>query len=557
MPDPRTPRRPLFAAIPVLAIFLGACASAAPPTVPPPIAVPPVPPPPPPPPPPPAAPPSEAPRDWHLLDASAGVAGIGSERALRELLAGQQPARTVTVAVIDGGVDTAHVDLRANLWTNEDEVAGNGRDDDGNGYVDDVRGWNFIGGADGENVHHETLEVTRLHARCIGAPAASPAVPQPPPDRCAEFARVYESELAEAQAMMQQVNMLEGFLAQALPLLRRAAGTDSLDRARVEAIRATDPNVGQARQIYLQLADAGISPADIEDAREGYSSRLEYGFDLDFDPRSIVGDREGDLAERVYGNRDVTGPDAGHGTHVAGIIGAVRGNGQGVDGVAPGVRLLSIRTVPDGDERDKDVANAIRYAVDAGADIINMSFGKAYSPFKSAVDDAVRYADERGVLLVHAAGNDGVDLAQTPNYPNPFYEGGGSAENWIEVGASSWKGNTALAAEFSNYGRDQVDVFAPGVDILSTAPDGEYERNSGTSMAAPVVSGLAALLMAYFPDLTAPDVKRIILETATKRPGMVARPGAQAGEQIEFGTLSRTGAIVNAYEAVKRAQSMR
>jgi len=209
--------------------------------------------------------------------------------------------------------------------------------------------------------------------------------------------------------------------------------------------------------------------------------------------------------------------------------------------------------VPDGDERDKDVANAIRYAVDHGAQVINMSFGKAYSPQKAAVDAAVRYADSAGVLMVHAAGNDGNDLAKEPSFPTPFYEGGGRAQNWIEVGASSWKGRDSLAASFSNYGQAQVDLFAPGVDILSTVPGGGYERESGTSMAAPVVSGIAALLMAHYPSLKAADVKRILLETATRRPDqMVVPPGG--GQPVRFGTLSATGGVVNAYEAVRAAE---
>jgi subtilisin family serine protease len=237
---------------------------------------------------------------------------------------------------------------------------------------------------------------------------------------------------------------------------------------------------------------------------------------------------------------------------VAGIVAAERGNGVGVDGIATGVRIMPLRVVPDGDERDKDVANAIRYAADNGARVINMSFGKSHSPQKSVVDDAVRYAESKNVLIVHAAGNDGEDLNQAGNFPNQDYAAGGRASNWIEVGASSWHGD-ALAASFSNYGRGRVDVFAPGVAILSTVPDAEYGRNDGTSMAAPVVSGVAATLLAYFPELTAVQVRQIILESAVRNESQVVRPGTE-GERVSFAELSDSGGVVNLYAAIQLAQ---
>jgi subtilisin family serine protease len=323
----------------------------------------------------------------------------------------------------------------------------------------------------------------------------------------------------------------------------------------VTALQSMQQDVVASRRLYLQLAESGISPHDLARAVESMEAQVKYNLNPQFDPRAIVGDNPASLAERGYGNTDVTGPDASHGTHVAGIIGAVRGNGVGVDGIAPSVRIMAIRAVPDGDERDKDVANAIRYAADNGAHIINMSFGKSYSPGKAAVDAAVKYADSKGVLLVHAAGNEGANLATAPNFPTPRYLDGGRPANWIEVGATSWKGADSLVATFSNYGSELVDVFAPGVDILSTVPGNGYGRESGTSMAAPVVSGLAALLMSYYPSLTAADVKRIILASATRRGELrVMLPGS--GESVAFGTLSSTGGIVNAHAAVRMAQEM-
>ncbi|MDQ3556342.1 MAG: S8 family peptidase, partial [Gemmatimonadota bacterium] len=425
-------------------------------------------------------------------------------------------------------------------------------------------GWNFIGGADGRGVRYDTYEVTRQYVRCTRAPQPAaqratqgPALSAAERQRCPEIERDFARQRTEAEQTLQQVRAIGEALARATPILREALGTDSVSPERVMALQSPRTDVQQARGVYLQLAENGVTPAVVEEARTEFEARLQYRLNPDYDPRPLVGDNAANLSERRYGNRDVMGPDAEHGTHVAGIIGAVRGNDVGIDGIAPAVRIMSVRTVPDGDERDKDVANAIRYAVDNGAHIINMSFGKAYSPQKSVVDEAVKYADGRGVLLVHAAGNDGADLGRKPSYPTPNYQNGGRAQNWIEVGASSWGVADSLAAPFSNYGQGQVDVFAPGVDILSTVPGDEYERNSGTSMAAPVVSGLAALLMAYYPDLSATDVKRIILESASRRAEQrVVRPGSTTGETVPFGSLSGTGGVVNAEAALRIADQM-
>jgi subtilisin family serine protease len=349
---------------------------------------------------------------------------------------------------------------------------------------------------------------------------------------------------------------IDQVLTRATDILRRAMGTDSLTADRVRAFQPRANDQQQAKTFWLQIANAGITPEALAAAKEEIESKTKYGLNPDFDPRSIVGDNLANTSERRYGNADVMGPDAKHGTHVAGIIGAVRGNNTGIDGIAPSVKLMMIRTVPDGDERDKDVANAIRYAAANGAHIINMSFGKGYSPEKAAVDAAVKYADSLGVLLVHAAGNDGENLAENPSFPTPVYASGGRPRNWIEVGASSWKRADSLVATFSNYGKEQVDVFAPGVDILSTVPGGGYERQSGTSMAAPVVSGLAALLMSYYPNLTAADVRRIILESATSYADQqVVRPGPQSA-MVPFGSLSTTGGIVNAFGALRMAEQV-
>jgi subtilisin family serine protease len=504
---------------------------------------------------------SVVPERWWLLDVETdGVYGASVDRAYREVLAARQPARTIIVAVIDSGMDIEHEDLRDNLWRNPQETK-NGLDDDGDGLVDDVWGWNYIGGPDGRHVDHDTYEVTRLFATCIvllgrGTPAAAL-----PPQRvdaadCPAIEEAFEERRREYAEMLDQLRQMEFAVTAITALLRQQLGRDSLTVEAVQSLAPMRSDVRQARAAYLELASHGITPAMISEELERVEGLIEFAFNPEFDPRPIVGDDYADPTERVYGNHDVVGPDASHGTGVAGIIAAGRDNSIGIDGIASAVQVMTLRAVPNGDERDKDVANAIRYAVDHGAHIINMSFGKAFSPEKEVVDAAVRYADERGVLLIHAAGNDSKDLAVERNFPNRRYADGGMAAHWIEVGASAWQGIDQLAAPFSNYGAEQVDIFAPGVAILSAAPGNRYEQASGTSFAAPVVSGIAALLMAYYPELSAAQVRQVLLDSAARfADQMVVRPGTE-DELVRFGDLSVTGGIVNAYSAVRMAEQL-
>lgn len=500
--------------------------------------------------------------DWHLLDPAAdGVPGTGAARAVRELLANARPRREVVVAVIDGGVDSAHAALRPVLWSNPRETPGNRRDDDGDGLVDDVRGWNYLGYPNGQSIAHERLELTRLAAACTAARAAG--APAPPfaanpgvNATCPQLEARLDSARRQNAAQLRQISAIADAARRGAGQLATALGVsaDSLTAPRVRSLRTADPALQRAQAQFLFLAANGATLGQLREAVTELENGGRYNYDPAFNPRPPVGDTP--AAGRRYGNGDATGPDASHGTHVAGIVGAAAGvpGDSGTRGVVPagGVRVMSVRATPDGDERDKDVANAIRYAVDHGALVINMSFGKGYSPDKPMVDSAARYAESRGVLLVHAAGNEGSDNDRAPNYPSPAYVGGGRAGLWLEVGASTWR-RGALPARFSNYGRATVDLFAPGQDILSTLPNGTFGRQSGTSMAAPAVSGVAALLLAYFPSLTGADVKRILLATATRYPGLsVARPGD--GAQVSFAELSASGGVVNAYEAVRLAQ---
>lgn len=484
-----------------------------------------------------------APPAWQRLDIErGGVYGTGVDRALAELLADRRPTRRVIVAVIDGGVDTLHPQIAPVLWRNEREIAGNGVDDDKNGFVDDVRGWSMIPALPGDTGRYDTMELTRLYAACRGLPAGR-GITRPGDRECGELNNAYLSKVGEGTQLSMQITAVGGMVASTTLMLRKAAGFDTLTAANVRAFTPATRADTNAKTMWLRLAGAGIDSAAIAEAKEQLAAQ-RWQLDTLYDPRAVAHDPKG--------SADVKGPDANHGTHVAGIIGAVATAQSAVRGIAPMVSIMPIRAVPDGDERDEEVARAIRYAVDNGAQVINMSFGKGYSPGKPAVDSAVRYAGAKGVLMVHAAGNDGANNDEVPSFPSRRFAGGADAPMWLEIGASSWHVGAALPAEFSNYGVKTVDLFAPGVDINSTVPGGGVDENSGTSMAAPVVSGVAALLLSYFPSLTPQQVMGIITETARPlRDLEVTRPGGE--EKVKFGTLSRTGGVIDAYAAVRRA----
>lgn len=507
----------------------------------------------------------KAPKNWFNLDATQDkVQGVSTEKSYKELLQGKQ-SQPVVVAIIDSGVDIEHEDLKGKIWVNEDEIPNNGIDDDKNGYIDDVYGWNFIGGKDGKNVNHDTYEATRLYKKWKSKFEGKTAADIASADK-ADFEtfqkakKVFEEKTQEFQSQKQNIGGFYMMYKNSKKLLEAYLATERLKLEDVKGINSKDERVSMAQQIMIQALTDDLTEEKFTEYLDYINEHLEYGLNLDYEPRNIVGDNYDNKAEKGYGNNDVKGPDAKHGTHVAGIVAATRGNSLGMEGVADNVRIMSVRTIPNGDERDKDVANAIRYAVDNGAKIINMSFGKAFSPEKAIVDEAIKYAEQKGVLLVHAAGNDNKNVDTEDNFPRKeATDKRTGALTWLEIGALSWKKDKDMVATFSNYGKKSVDVFSPGVDIYSTTPDQKYENQSGTSMAAPVTSGIAALLMSYFPHLTAAQVRDILLKSSIKNPkAKVKKPGAEDEDPlVEFGELSVTGGVVNAYEAIKMAQSIK
>ncbi|MFM7234681.1 MAG: S8 family peptidase [Flavobacteriales bacterium] len=522
---------------------------------------------------------------WHMLDASAdGPVGVSAIRAYNELLK-NKTATPVVVAIIDSGTESFHEDLRENIWVNQDEVPGNGQDDDKNGYVDDVHGWSFIGGPGGD-VSADNLEFTRIFriekARFEKVTDASQVAKADKADyeHYIKMKAEYERRMEEAQGGLMQIAMIEQFAAGAKDAIKEHLGKENYTVIEVEGIETDDEFLAAAKGFIIMSMKDDIN-AQIEEGRKYYQTQTDYQLNLDFDPRSMVGDNYSDINERHYGNNHIDGPEAEHGTHVGGIVGAVWNN-IGMDGICGSAKLMVIRCVPEGDERDKDVANAIRYAVDNGARVVNMSFGKSFSPGKSAVDEAAKYAESKGVLLVHAAGNDSKDIDVQPNFPKDTYADGGVCSTWLEIGASG-PIVEALTADFSNYGKKSVDVFAPGVDIYSTIPGNKYKDNSGTSMAAPVASGVAATIMSYYPNLSATDVKAIMMKSAVdygkvkmertverkavgkffarifigkkKNESSEIPPRIYKTKTVRFSEMSITGGVINLYEAIKMAEN--
>ena len=508
------------------------------------------------------------PQNWFNLDpVKDSVNGVSTEKAY-EFLQGRA-SKKVLVAVIDSGIDIEHEDLRDVIWTNEDEIPGNGIDDDNNGYIDDVHGWNFIGGKDGRNVDKETLEITREYKRLKAKYDAISAadVTKEDEDEFEYWIKIQEEFEQNYSQATQQAMMMDNINKQLIrynQLFEAYLSDDEVTYDDLEKISSDDQVISQGKAMLNQIFNMTDKSLTLDSLiyllgkdMEQMSSDAQYSYNLDFNPREIVGDNPEQLDEVGYGNNDVIGTNTNnfHGTHVSGIIAATRGNGIGIDGVAKNVEIMAVRAVPDGDERDKDVGNAIRYAVDNGAQVINMSFGKGYSPNTQYVYDAIEYAAENGVVLVHAAGNSAQNIDEENNFPNDKFGRKGDWPNWIEVGASSWGSEGNYVGVFSNYGKDAVDVFAPGVAIYSLAPENSYQSAQGTSMASPVTAGVVAMLLSYFPDLEADQVKDILMKSVRGVDVKVSQPGT--GEEVKFSKLSASGGIINAYEAVKLADSMK
>lgn len=477
---------------------------------------------------------------WGHLDLQRDtIPGMSVDRAYDEIIKNKKGTTTI-VAVIDSGIDIDHEDLQGAIWTNPKEIAGNGIDDDNNGYVDDIHGWNFLG--DG---YDEQLEYVRLLAK---GDTSNPRYAEAKAERQSEYDK-YLGIKNNYEQFLQQIKYADDALSKEIK-------KEDYTKEDVDAISTNNQTlkqyVGVAKYVYsMDFKTLKAAITDISEGLEDIIDRLNYNLNVDFNGRK-TGDNPDDMVEKFYGNNNVkpVKPSESHGTHVAGIIAAIRNNGKGANGVANNVKIMSVRAVPNGDEYDKDVALAIRYAADNGARVINTSFGKYYSPHADWVRDAIAYAASKDVLIVNAAGNEGEDLDTKDVYPNDAIGTGPEvADNFISVGSLDYKYGSNMVSGFSNYGKVNVDIFAPGGEIYSTFPDNNYKAIGGTSMASPAVAGIAALIRSQYPKLTAPQVKKIILDSGLALPTKVVVGGDDANIK-PFSELSKSQRIANAYNAL-------
>lgn len=502
---------------------------------------------------------------WHKDLTRDTIPGMSVDRTYNEIIK-KRKGQKVIVGVIDSGIDIEHEDLKSVIWVNRDEIPNNGIDDDGNGYTDDINGWNFLGDIVGEQ-----MEFVRIMLRLAPKYEDKPESAISTADR-AEYALYQKAKaeyLKEKQDALNIKLQYESMIEVIKPAHEKVAQKLQKENYTSQELSSLNNDNSFRREVYVleQMFQFDNNIPKIIDQMESsiiyYGNRLDHHFNIKKNFRETLGDNPYDILDVPHGNNHVSGPnpkkeDAEHGTHVAGIIAAQRDNGIGINGVAQNVEIMALRAVPDGDEYDKDIALAIRYAVDNGAKVINTSFGKFYSPNPEWVYDAINYAALNDVLIVNASGNDAFDLdADTIQvYPNDqttnFHE---FSDAFLSVGALTPKYGAEMIASFSNYGKNQVDVFAPGVQIWSTTPNNEYEFQMGTSFAAPAVAGVAAMLRSYYPQLSAGQVKQIIMDSGLTANQTVLL-GGEANNKKPFSEISKSGKMVNMYNAFILAEKI-
>jgi subtilisin family serine protease len=483
-------------------------------------------------------------KDWMRKSSrDSDIQGTATDAAIAKYGIGEHE---VIVAVIDSGIDVNHPALKHKMWINDAEANGKeGVDDDGNGFVDDVHGWNFLG-----DVYDARIEAVKVYM-----------------DLTAKIRKGKKLSKSKKKLLKKTISAVFNFWGGAdspiaksimvnenVEYLVKAGGLNKtkneITNKDLEKIAETTAKKKYALRYSLKEIKKYIGEDDVRvhlNNYKRYASPFMYGkyintyfsFDPNFKPWDEL-NKQG----KKYGNAKVSpiGSDEDHGTHVAGIIAADSEEMVGIAGKAK-VKIMALRVVPNGDERDKDVANAIRYAVDNGAKVVNMSFGKGISSETHLVKKAIKYAARKGVLLVHAAGNDNRKIKYNNNFPNKLTGIRKVATNFLTVGASSFAKGEELVANFTNYSKTQVDIFAPGHKIYSAVLNDGYDFFSGTSMASPCAAGVATLILTHKPKMKPKKMIRLLRNTVnTYDKDLSVKVG---DEMILFNSLSKSEGITD------------
>lgn len=491
----------------------------------------------------------EALKTWWQKDLEHdSIPGIGLQRLYDEFLQNRE-GEEVIVAVLDTKLDIDHEDLKQNIWVNEDEIAGNGIDDDHNGYIDDINGWNFLGNANGDEVPYQSTEMVRIIKR-YETKYANVDINTISGDETYDYLSAKKELEKKQAAFLEDNHYLDSISTLYFDWKKqvvKALKGKPYSKETLDSLASVDKDFKDHTNWMKDMIDWGIEEEGfLQTYIDENNQYLNTHYSVAFDERKNVD----------IGNGNVKGNDMPfqHSTPVTGVIAASRDNGIGINGIVSKIKIMPVVMVSDGDEHDEDVAKAIRYATDNGAKIINMSWGKYYSTQPNLVKEAIAYAAKKDVFMVTASGNGAKNIDEEPNFPTDFYDQEEASNNFIKVGGISPSLDATFVASFSNYGKSQVDIMAPAVKIYTTDTENSYKTTRGTSYASPMVAGTAALLKSYFPYLTAAQLKEIILSSGTKLDLMVKRPGNEEGDAlVPFSSLSKTGSILNVYAAFQKA----
>ncbi|MDC1161922.1 S8 family serine peptidase [Tenacibaculum sp.] len=499
-------------------------------------------------------------KNWQLKDIFLDkTPGISMQRAYDSIMKFKK-GETVIVAVLDSEIDIKNKSLEKFIWRNSKEIPGNNIDDDDNGYIDDVNGWNFLGNKNGTNTNFTSYSYTRVVKKYDSIFKGKNIEEIEKKDSLSFLSytkakKTYEDQLAYANEDINYINMVSKGKTEAEEKIAEYLKQEEYSIESLDSLKVKYPlDTGLHKMINRKsnFIRYGYSHNYIKVYKLKALERLDKLLNIEFNERRVVGDNPEDISDKDYGNNLVNGNVNlfTHGTEVSSAIIGLKSNN---------IKIMPVVISPFGDENDKDIALAIRYAVDNGARVINMSFGKSFSIHREWVSQAFKYAEKNNVILITAAGNssENLNLVGT-KYPNDMLEDGTElSDNFLSVGAVSNSLNEGLLSYFSDYGDNYVDVFAPGDDIFTGLPNNKYNFNGGTSLSSAITSGVAALIYSYYPTLNASQVKHVIMDSGLEYNLKVKTPTENDKNNMTlFNQLSKSGKVVNVYNALIMADSI-